>query len=399
MGHARLHLTFGTCLFTSLACGGGGGETGGDSSTAAPASTGAASSTTDAPTTGEGSSAAGSSSGTTGVTYGEPFTLTLLDSAWISGTDGWNTQHQDVPFDLGEGSFARATLIIDLDSDCFPFEKWSDNPPPAGQNWPATCDAFDRTMAFISDPATQDGDAPGFELLRSITPFGGPSHREVDITDYANAHPGMHTMRAYISSWPDGEGKVSGSQGGWHLSARIEVEPGPAPREVLAAISLFQGDYTADTSDLAIPFTLPPGTAKAELEYLISGHGGAQDPSSKCIGPAEEFCKRDHHVLVDGAAIAEFTAWRSDCVEYCTLTDNAAPLGPDKFCLENPCGAVSSVQAPRANWCPGAPVAPLRGPLAGAAKAPGDHDFSFVIDDVYPGGIWTVSATLYAYGG
>ena len=45
------------------------------------------------------------------------------------------------------GAYAQATLIVDLASTCFPFE--SAAAPPAGQNWPADCDAFDRNF----DPA------------------------------------------------------------------------------------------------------------------------------------------------------------------------------------------------------------------------------------------------------
>ena len=144
---------------------------------------------------------------------GDPFSLTILEAAWITGTDGWNTQHRDVAYDLGPAPFKAVKLIVDLASDCYPWDKWQSDPPPAGQNWPASCDAFDRTMGFISDPAADASDPPGFELLRSITPFGGPAHIEADITDYANAHPGEHDLRTYINTWPDGAGQVSGSAG------------------------------------------------------------------------------------------------------------------------------------------------------------------------------------------
>ena len=43
-------------------------------------------------------------------------------------------------------------------------------------------------------------------------------------------------------------------------------------------------------------------------------------------------------------------------------------------------------------------VEPLRGPVQALLGQGPDHSFGFVIDDVVPGGIWTVSATLYAYG-
>ena len=50
---------------------------------------------------------------------------------------------------------------------------------------------------------------------------------------------------------------------------------------------------------------------------------------------------------------------RSDCAELCTLTENTAELGPTQYCAENPCGAVDSVRASRANWCPGSMTGPL----------------------------------------
>lgn len=393
MPAASRRLSLLTCLFVLAACPGGDkGDTTDAASTGPAASTGTAAST-GAPTTG------GSTGGSTGpASYPDPFSVTVLDKQWISGTGGWDTQHKDVMIDLGPATFAKVTLVVDLESDCYPWEKWQTSPPPNGQNWPAACDAFDRTMGFIADPALQDGDPLGFELLRSITPFGGPEHLEEDITDWANAHPGVHSLRSYIDSWPDGAGKVSGSAGGWHLSVRLDIEPGPPPRDVLGVYSLYQGGYTVDTPAPNVPFTLPEGTAAVELSYIVSGHGGANDVVGDCIGPAEEFCKRVHHLMIDGGSAGDFTPWRIDCLDLCTITDNPIPEGPAKYCLENPCGAIASVQAPRANWCPGSRVAPVRGPVDKYLTQGADHTFGFTIDGVVPGGIWNVSATLYAYG-
>ncbi|WAS94306.1 peptide-N-glycosidase F-related protein [Nannocystis punicea] len=400
---APKNLSFYTCLLMLAACPSSGGET--TASTGDATATAASTTTTNGTTaTSEGTDTtapttdAPTTSTTTGGMVREPFSLQVLDNAWISGMDGWNTQHQDVAFDLGEGPFSKVTLIVDLDTDCYPWEKWQDSPPPQGQYWPASCDAFDRTMGFISDPAADADSPPGFELLRSITPFGGPAHLEADITDYANAHPGGHMLRSYINSWPDGAGQVSGSAGGWHLSVRVEGEPGPAPREVLAAVSLFSGDVGVDGATTTVPFNLPEGVKKAELVYTVSGHGGATDNIGDCIGPAEEFCKRKHNISFDGALVTSFDAWRTDCSELCTVTTNDLGVGPDKFCAENPCGAIASVNAARANWCPGALVAPLRGPVTSALGAGPDHEFQFAIDGVVEGGTWTVSAALYAYG-
>ena len=56
------------------------------------------------------------------------------------------------------------------------------------------------------------------------------------------------------------------------------------------------------------------------------------------------------------------------------------------------------MQAPRANWCPGSRVIPVRGSVDKFLGPGPDHTFGFTIDDVVAGGVWTVSATLYAYG-
>lgn len=350
--------------------------------------TGDASTTATPPTTTDANNSSESGS----EPIADPFTLTLLDNHWITGTGGWDTQHKDVDLDLGPGSFTSVTLIVDLATTCFPFADW-DTPPP-GHNWPAKCDAFDRTMGFIVDPAASESDPPGFEALRSITPFGGPRHIEADLTDWANAYPGAHSLRSYINSWPDGAGQVSGSEGGWTLGVKLEVVPGPAPRNVLAAIPLYNADYGVDTPEPKIDFTLPEGTTKATLSYTVSGHGGGA-AIGDCIGPAEEFCKRTHHILLDGAEFIDFIPWRADCTTFCTVTDNPGPKGPAKYCAENPCGAIQSVNAPRANWCPGAVVEPFKGPVT---LGPGDHSFGFRVDGVVSGGSWTTSAIVYAYG-
>ena len=72
------------------------------------------------------------------------------------------------------------------------------DPPPAGQNWPADCDAFDRNFDFFIDDAPPGADGGGptpFEVIHAITPFGGPEHLEVDLTDLANGLPGKHGLR------------------------------------------------------------------------------------------------------------------------------------------------------------------------------------------------------------
>jgi hypothetical protein len=300
--------------------------------------------------------------------------------------------------DFGEPPFASATLVIDLATTCFPFESWRSNPPPPGENWPADCDAFDRNFEWSLDDPQREGDPPGLELVRAITPFGGPLHIEADITDVANGlGQGEHRLRVLIPTYSDGDGLVSGSHGGWNVSARIDVVPGHAPRDVVAVIPLFYGSQTELPGPGPIPFSVPEGATSGRIEYRVTGHGGGAGGIG-CIGPAEEFCKRTHTVKIDGAVVDSFEPWRDDCDELCTLTHYAGSGAGFDYCFENPCGSVASVKAPRANWCPGSVTPPFAwDPSALAAVGP--HDFEWDVSTIVSGGQWRVSATYIGYAG
>src|SRR5262249_30650439 len=136
------------------------------------------------------------------------FTIDALLDARIGSQNGTGWTYTGRAFadvDWKQGPFARVTLKVDLESACYPFEKWSADPPPVGQNWPADCDAFDRNVNVLFDDGGsaggQDaGAAPPFEVIHAITPFGGPEHLETDITSLANALPGKRRLRVDLVS-------------------------------------------------------------------------------------------------------------------------------------------------------------------------------------------------------
>ena len=315
--------------------------------------------------------------------YPAAYSITAFDNVRIhSHSEEENFQKATAMIDLKDGPFASAMLIVDLASTCYPFENWTT--PPAGQNWPADCDAFDRNFEIALDGK--------LELMRAITPFGGPEHQEIDITDVANGLPGAHEIEVTIPTYSDGAGQVSGSDGGWNVTAKLMMTPGRAPQKVLAVVPLFYLSQDATTSPSPYPFTVPAGTSSARIEYRATGHGGANDPSRSCIGPAEEFCKRTHHVLLDGAELEEgLVPWRDDCDTLCTL----AHYKNFDYCMENPCGDTRSVQAPRANWCPGSLTPPI---VWDPMLSPGAHQLSYAIDGLFPGGQWRLSATAFFFG-
>lgn len=324
--------------------------------------------------------------------------VTVLERAVLSSDAGAEFQQMaSVAVDFGAEPVARATLRVQLESPCYPFESWKTQTTSPGHFWPDACDAFDRLFLISLDGegGHESGGEPGIELTRAITPFGGPLAVEADITDVVNGLPGEHLLRIEIPTYSDPDGKVSGSKGSWIVSANLLLEPGPAPREVLAVVPLV---FSPQTSAAPEPFALetPEGTASARLEYRTTGHGQGAGARPACIGPAEEFCHRTHVLSLDGAELATLDPWRTDCNQLCTLTVNESGNGIEQYCLENPCGAIQSVRAPRANWCPGSVSQPfvLENP---ELAAPGRHELSLAIDELAEGGNWLVSATFFAF--
>lgn len=329
-----------------------------------------------------------------GGSNGGPYTVTAFDRVRISSLEQEeNFQNARAKVDFGKGPFERATLVVELESPCYPFSKWRvPGAIPAGQYWPAECDAFDRTFTFQLLPR-REGE-PKLELVRAITPFGGPMQFEVDITDVANGLPGEHELEVHIGTWPDWEGQVSGSRGSWFVSARLEMVPGTPPRKVRAVIPLFFENWNGPGENLRFDYDLviPEGTTKGKIEYRATGHGGGE-LTWGCIGPAEEFCSRIHEVWVGDRRVGRLSPWVS-CEDNCTVVEND-PDAPSAYCAENPCADHDSARAPRANWCPGRVTEPfvLEHPFL---NVPGPQTASWVVNEM-GAGLWTVSAVYFAY--
>jgi hypothetical protein len=345
-----------------------------------------------------GSSGAGESSGGAagGTAIKHPGEL-LLDAIHISSdAQAEHFQRATVPLDLGSETVARATLFVELESPCFPFDKWTRESIPAGHKWPEKCDAFDRGFELsLDEPEPESGGPPALELGRAITPFGGPLSLEFDVTDLVNGASGAHSLSVKIGTWPDPAGLVSGAKGEWIVSAWLHRELGTPPRRVLAVIPLSYGSESL-ASAAPIAFEVPEGASAGRIDYRVTGHGGAM-AGANCIGPAEEFCRRTHTLFVDQQAVDELVPWRSNCASLCTVEHyESALLSGLDYCAENPCGAIASVRASRANWCPGSLVSTYTLDTP-ALATPGPHEFSWAIDQVAEGGSWLLSATYYAF--
>ena len=165
-----------------------------------------------------------------------PHTIKLFEKVRINSKGTTNVRKADADFAFDKGPYAKVTLEVELDTTCYPFSAWK--APPAGENWPADCDAFDRNFEFHMDPPASSSGTPALEWVRAVTPFGGPMKFTVDLTDVANGLPGKHKARVKISTWSDGKGKVTGSNGGWWVTASLKAEPGKPPRKVLAVVPM-----------------------------------------------------------------------------------------------------------------------------------------------------------------
>jgi hypothetical protein len=332
--------------------------------------------------------------GTGGQLLGEPIRQSVLSDVRISSKeDAENFQRAMADIDFGSEPVARATLRVTLTSPCFPFAGWAELGVPDGQRWPAPCDAFDRTLSVALDEAATDSSAaPGLELLRAVTPFGGPLEVEADVTDVVNGLPGVHQLGVRIDTWSDADGLVSGSSGEWLASVELLLWPGTPPRRVLAVVPLVLAAQT-DAEAAPVSFEAPQDTGSARIEYRVTGHGAVVSPG--CLGPAEEFCRRQHELWLDGELLQALSPWR-DCSDMCTLTSNDSGYGPASYCKQNPCADPNSARAPRANWCPGSLTAPLI-LEAPALAAPGEHELLRNIPELAPGGTWRVSATYFAF--
>ena len=324
-----------------------------------------------------------------------PTQIQVLDQVHVSSdATAEHFQRASAAVDFGNQPVESATLRVTLESPCFPFAKWGAPGVPHGQNWPALCDAFDRTISVaLDEPDVGTGGAPGIELLRAITPFGGPLEVEADVTDVVNGLPGLHQLGIHIDTFSDAAGLVSGSKGEWIASVALSLTPGTAPRQVLSVVPLVLGAQTAVDAE-PVQFQVPDGIGSAHLEYRVTGHGAVLDPS--CRGPAEEFCRRTHELQLDAEPLATLSPWRDDCATLCTMASNESGYGPSTYCAENPCGDPASVRAPRANWCPGSMTAPfvIESPALSVA---GPHELTRSIQGLADGGKWQVSATYFGF--
>ena len=254
----------------------------------------------------------------------------------------------------------RRQVYADVD---FPAGQWKSvslqirlDCPPGG------CDRFDRWgyVGVVNGPGPPESIT---EIARFATPFGGTADWAVDVTPLLPLLGGRKKLVVHIDTWV-GPSRPPGA--GWLVDVSFTFTPGIPQRTPLQVIPLWDV-ATFDYGDPAKPVSLgaravqiPAGASFVELRSLITGHG--QGNLQNCA----EFCPKVHTYTV-GAGLVQRRLWREDCASFCTVVRD--PATGSMSCRENPTGAVESVRASRANWCPGATVDPWSIDVTAAARA------------------------------
>jgi hypothetical protein len=204
----------------------------------------------------------------------------------------------------------------------------------------------------------------------------------MDLTPLAPLLAGTRTVGVDIGTWVGD---------GWYvdLDLSFTADPGQASpkRPAAGAVPVFFEPGVGGTSLTPVNVTIPAGASRVVVRLFTSGHGGgdpAGDPD--CIGPMDEFCRRDHRILVDGGPV-----W----------TDEIWVTCPAPCSGWNACGW-TSCEYPRAGWCPGFvtchdSVTFCDQDLDATAWLPAgaSHDIGYEIPNNH--GTWAVSLVLFWY--
>jgi hypothetical protein len=315
---------------------------------------------------------------------GGPLTVTVVTAAHLVQA----TPFVDATATIPPGCWSSVVVRLEATSECT-------GVPPAGQNWPATCDPYDRLAQVTLGDALSLPDAgpvPLF-LVDAVTSFGGTATWNQDVTDYVGLLTGTHTYHLEIDTYADSTGMATGTASSHDATLTIVLTPGNPPHDVALAVPLLRQDITATTPSLSTTLTAPHGATSGRLDFFTSGHG-ANGPQMEC----DEFCEKVNDVSVDGTNLYAKSP-ESSCAANCNEVDAGQTFmcGGESFgyfCKQNPTSCPSSAVAPRSNWCPSQIIAPI--PLALPTSAlTGEHTFGVTVVGV--DGTWPVGLSAVYY--
>jgi hypothetical protein len=220
--------------------------------------------------------------------------------------------------------------------------------------------------------------APGeIEIMRFVTPFGGPATYTADLTAFAPLLAGKTSLRVWISTW---------KQPAWKVTLTLTYsDEGVGYRRPLFAQPLFNAEVTAEKRVLRSTIRIPRGVARPRIHVLSTGH--ATDGAG-----GDEFISRTHVLRVDGQEVARWRPW----------SEGGGPLrdmNPTAGRLEIDGRSLWATDLDRSGWHPGLLVEPFQTPLPELTA--GQHTIELEIVGIRPRdqsgyGYWRVSAIAVA---
>lgn len=223
-----------------------------------------------------------------------------------------------------------ATIIVEpvitqADGKVVPFDPWTrlgslrlilppddafDNPEapsPSTATRPAASDAS-KAAKPKSKPGAGSGKAatPGtkpppdrqLELVRFITPFGGPASYTQDVTSLVPFLQGKATLRLSLGTI---------SKPAWKVTVTLQYTHDDAGyRRPAWADYVIQEDHVAaDRNHFKVDVEVPPGLARPRLRIISTGH--ATDGTG-----GDEFVSRTHVLRIDGQEVARWRPWAEE---------------------------------------------------------------------------------------
>jgi hypothetical protein len=248
---------------------------------------------------------------------------------------------------------------------------------PVAQDERGEARGDDRGFPVTTVAPAGDRDEAEIEIMRFVTPFGGPATYTADLTALAPLLTGRTSLRVWISTW---------KQPAWKVTLTLSyTDAGAGYRRPLFAQPIFNSEVTAEQRTLRASINIPRGLSRPRIRVLSTGH--ATDGAG-----GDEFISRSNVLRIDGREVASWRPW----------SEQGGPLreiNPTAGRTEIDGRSLWASDLDRSGWHPGLIVEPAHIPLP--ELTPGRHLVELEIMSIRPKdqsgyGYWRVSAIIVA---
>src|SRR6185503_6084241 len=218
------------------------------------------------------------------------------------------------------------------------------------------------------------------ELVRFITPFGGPASYTQDVTSLAPMLKGRAVLRLSLGTIVKPAWKVT-------VTLQYSSEGAGYRRPVWAEYVIQNDHIAAETGRIKAKVEVPPGLVRPRLRIITTGH--ATDGTG-----GDEFVTRTHVLRIDGLEVARWRPWTEEggsLRKFNPMSDRWTIQGRELW----------SSDLDRSGWRPGQVVEPLMIPVP--ELAPGRaHTLELEILNIRPKdqlgnhGFWRVRVAAVA---